>query len=118
MADGYDSKQSRNNVELRALDDEIRGLEFDHNPAKQYWATPNDVRDMDALGLNPTFKRRFKFVAMVGFSSTVVVAWQNMLATFYFALYNGGTGGLFWGFIFSLFGMTFVYLTIAELSSW
>ncbi len=114
-----DSKRSRNNVEMRAIDDEIRDLEFDRNTtAAKQWATPHDIKDMDALGLTPTFKRRFKFVAMVGFSSTVVVAWQNMLAVFYFALYNGGTGGLFWGFVFSMSAMTFVYLTIAELSSW
>ena len=111
MAETYESKRS-----VRALDDEIRDIEFDRAAAKT-WATPNDVRDMDALGLNPTFKRRFRLIAMIGFSSTVVVAWQNTLATFYFALYNGGTGGLFWGFVFSIFGMTFIYLTIAELSS-
>lgn len=92
MADLYRSKQSHNNVAMRAIDNEIRDLEFDR-AAEKTWATPNDVRDMDALGLNPTFKRRFQLVAMIGFSSTVVVAWQNTLATFYFALYNGGTGG-------------------------
>ena len=110
-------KESSHNVELRALDDEIRDLQFDRAPAKQ-WATAYDLHDMDALGLAPTFRRRFKFVAMVGFSSTVVVAWQNTMATFSFALYNGGTGGLFWTYIFSMIGMTFVYLTISELSSW
>lgn len=110
-----ESKGSHN-VELQAIDDEIRDLEFDRGTAKK-WATAHDIRDMDALGISPTFKRRFKFVAMVGFSSTVVVAWQNALATFGFALYNGGTGGLFWTFIFSIFGMTFVYLSLAELSS-
>lgn len=108
--------KSARNVELRALDDEMRELEFDSNPAKQ-GATAYDIRDMDALDLTPTFRRRFKFVAMVGFSSTVVVAWQNVLTTFGFAFYNGGTGGLFWTFIFSMIAMTFVYLTLSELAS-
>ena len=117
MADAYDSTPSRDKVELRTSDHELRDLEYDRPAAAKLWATNNDVRDMNALGINPTFKRRFKFVAMVGFSSTVVISWQNTLATFYFALYNGGTGGLFWGFIYSMFGMLFVYLTIAELSS-
>lgn len=117
MSESYESKHSPNDVsELRAVDNERHDLDFDRAAAKT-WATPHDVRDMDALGLKPTFKRRFKFVAMVGFTSIVTVAWQNTLATFYFALYNGGTGGLFWGFIFSIFAMTFVYLSIAELSS-
>lgn len=105
------------NVKLRAIDEEIRDIEFDGNAAARKWATPHDIRDMDALGLSPRFKRRFKFVAMVGFSSTVVVAWQNVLATFGFAFYNGGTGGLFWTFIFSITAMTLVYLSLAELSS-
>ena len=111
-----DVKASAHDIELKQFDDDLRDLEFDRNPAKEY-ATKHDLHDMDALGLTPTFRRRFKFVAMVGFSSTVVVAWQNTLATFSFALYNGGTGGLFWCFIFSMFAMTFVYLTLAELSS-
>jgi hypothetical protein len=113
---GSDAK-GNTNLGLRAADDELYGRGMDSDDDTTAWATANDMKDMDALGLTPTFKRRFKFVAMVAFSSTVVVAWQNTMATFYFALYNGGTGGLFWGFIFSLSAMTFVYLTIAELSS-
>ena len=87
-------KETSQTVELRALDDEIRNLEFGSDRGQKY-ATAYDVRDMNALGLLPTFRRRFNFLAMVGFSSTVVVAWQTTLATFSFALFNGGTGGLF-----------------------
>ena len=105
------SKHAQGSVELYGTDND-----FDRQAAAT-WATSNDVRDMDALGLQPTFKRRFKFVAMVCFSSMVTVAWQNLLAVFYFALYNGGTGGLFWGFIFSFLAMSLVYLSLAELSS-
>ena len=115
--DNGDVKEVSNRVEVRTLDDELHDLEFDRNPATQ-WATVKDLRDMDALGIAPTFRRRFKFIAMVGFSSTVVVAWQNTMATFGFALFNGGTGGLFWTFIFSTVGMCLVYLTLSELASW
>ena len=87
-------KETSHNIKLRALDDEIRNLEFGSDPAKKY-ATAYDLRDMDALGLVPTFRRRFNFLAMLGFSSTVVVAWETTLVTFSFALFNGGTGGLF-----------------------
>ena len=80
-------KEPSTNVELRVLDGS-------NDPARKY-ATAYDIRDMDALGLAPTFRRRFDFLAMLGFSSTVVVAWQTTLATFSFALFNGGTGGLF-----------------------
>ena len=101
------------NVELRQLDGEFH----DDSPATQ-GATAYDIRDMDALGLAPAFKRRFKFVAMVGFCSTVVVAWQNTLTNFGFGLFDGGTGGIFWTFIFALITSIFLYLTLCELSSW
>ena len=103
-------------VILQQLNSELHELEFD-SPAKE-GATAYDIRDMDALGLAPTFKRQFKFVAMVGFCSTVVVAWQNTLTNFGFGLFDGGTGGIFWTFVFGLFGSTFLYLTLCELSSW
>lgn len=103
------------NAELRQLDNELHELEFD-SPAKQ-GATAYDIRDMNALGIAPVFKRRFKFVAMVGFSSTVVVAWQNCLTNFGFGLFDGGTGGIFWTFIFALIASLFLYLTLCELSS-
>jgi hypothetical protein len=103
-------------AELRQLDNELHELEFD-SPAKQ-GATAHDIRDMNALGLAPVFKRRFKFVAMVGFCSTVVVAWQNTLTNLVFGLIDGGTGGIFWTFIFSLIASTFLYLSLCELASW
>ena len=104
------------NAELRQLDNELHELEFD-SPAKQ-GASAYDIGDMDALGLAPVLKRNFKFVAMVGFCSTVVVAWQNTLTNFGFGLLDGGTGGIFWTFIFSLIASTFLYLSLCELASW
>ena len=70
-------KQSANDTQLRAIDSEIRDLEYDRDPTSK-GATAHDVREMDALGLTPTFRRRFKFVAMVGFSSTVVIGMDCM----------------------------------------
>ncbi|KAK3072457.1 hypothetical protein LTR53_006784 [Teratosphaeriaceae sp. CCFEE 6253] len=92
----HPDKDASQHVELRALDAEMRNLEFGSDDAPEKYATAYDLRDMNALGLVPTFRRRFDFLAMLGFSSTVVVAWQTTLATFSFALFNGGTGGLFW----------------------
>ncbi|KAK4890387.1 hypothetical protein LTR27_010915 [Elasticomyces elasticus] len=105
----------RTDVNMKQLNSELRELEFDV-PAKE-GATAYDIQDMDALGLAPTFRRRFKFIAMVGFCSTVVVAWQNTLTNFGFGLLDGGTGGIFWTFIFGLMSSTFLYLTLCELSS-
>jgi choline transport protein len=98
------------------VDDEVFALEFDRK-ARDYQPTAHDVREMDLFSIEPTFKRRFKFVAMVGFASTVVMCWQNTLATFSFALQNGGTGGYFFTYIYGMFAFGFTYLSLAELSS-
>lgn len=96
--------------------DDFLALEFDRNSEKLK-PTAHDVREMELFGIEPTFKRRFKFVAMVGFASTVVMCWQNTLATFSFALTNGGTGGYFFTYIYGMFAFAFTYLSLAELSS-
>ncbi|KAK4560757.1 hypothetical protein LTR86_005336 [Recurvomyces mirabilis] len=98
------------------IDDEVLALEFDHLK-HDFQPTAHDVREMGLFGIEPTFKRRFKFVAMVGFASTVVMCWQNTLATFSFALQNGGTGGYFFTYIYGMFAFGFTYLSLAELSS-
>ncbi|KAK3675512.1 hypothetical protein LTR78_004595 [Recurvomyces mirabilis] len=98
------------------IDDEVLALEFDHLK-HDFQPTAHDVREMGLFGIEPTFKRRFKFVAMVGFASTVVMCWQNTLATFSFALQNGGTGGYFFTYIYGMIAFGFTYLSLAELSS-
>ncbi|KAL8850881.1 MAG: hypothetical protein Q9221_004194 [Calogaya cf. arnoldii] len=46
-------------------------------------------------------------------SEDVLVADNNLL----FALTNGGTGGLFWGFTVACFACIFIYLSMAEMAS-
>lgn len=103
-------------IEPKHIDNDLHELDSD-SPAKE-GATEYDIRDMNALGLAPVFKRRFKFVAMVGFCSTVVVAWQNTLTNFGFGLFDGGTGGIFWTLIFAMISSVFLYLSLCELASW
>ncbi|KAK5130279.1 hypothetical protein LTR08_002239 [Meristemomyces frigidus] len=90
-----DSKAHSSGYQAREqdADDDLLALEFG-SKASKFGATRDDVREMDLLGIEPTFKRRFKFMAMVGFASTVVLGWQVVLATFYFSLDNGGTGDM------------------------
>ena len=96
--------------------DELHNLEYDRS-AKQPQPSEHDVRDMALFDIQPTFVRRFKFVAMVGFASTVVMCWQNTLATFSFALQNGGTGGYFFTYLYGMLAFGLTYLSLAELSS-
>lgn len=111
-----DKGTSDGNVQQRALDDELYALEYDHTRKKPQ-PSEHDVRDMALFDIQPAFTRRFKFVAMVGFASTVVMCWQNTLATFSFALQNGGTGGYFFTYLYGMLAFGLTYLSLAELSS-
>ena len=81
-------------------------------------ATVGDQRDVLAMQIEPAFHRRFNLAAVVALGMSVVVAYQNTLATLGFILYNGGTGGVFFGYILVIIGFTPVYASLAELSSW
>ena len=48
------------------------GTNADHSREKLQ-PTAHDVRDMGLFGIEPAFKRRFRFISMVGFASTVVM---------------------------------------------
>jgi len=72
MADGIaiSSKHSASNARVTAVDE--NGFALDHEGKGGNWnATHHDVREMADFGIEPAFKRRFKFIAMVGFASTV-----------------------------------------------
>lgn len=81
-------------------------------------ATVGDQHDVLAMQIEPVFHRRFDLAAVVALGMSVVVAYQNTLATLGFTLYNGGTGGVFFGHILVIIGFTPVYASLAELSSW
>lgn len=54
---------------------------------------------------------------MLGFASTVMVAWEILPVTSVFALTDGGPAILFWSLIAGTIGMSFVYASLAELAS-
>ena len=54
---------------------------------------------------------------MLGFGSTVLVAWEILLVVSLFALEDGGKPVIFWGIVLGAFGMTLVYASLAEMAS-
>lgn len=72
---------------------------------------------MVVLGKKQVLRRNFKFITMLGFASTVLVAWEILPVLSVYALQDGGTAVVFWGLIVGLFGMTFVYASLAEMAS-
>lgn len=88
-----------------------------NNVPEKYRGTATDQHDMLVLGKKQVLRRNFKFVTMLGFASTVMVAWEILPVISVFALEDGGTPIIFWGLIIATIGMTFVYASLAEMAS-
>ncbi|KAI6894785.1 amino acid transporter-like protein [Hortaea werneckii] len=84
---------------------------------KEYQGTPTDRQDMHTLGRKQVLRRRFKFLTMLGFASTVMVAWEFVLVVSPFGLADGGKPAVFWGLLLSPVVLTPVYASLAEMAS-
>jgi choline transport protein len=91
-------------------------LKASHVPVK-YQGTAADRQDMNMLGKKQVLRRQFRFSTMLGFASTVMVAWEFVLLVSPFGLSDGGTAGVFWGLIICPFAMTPIYASLAEVAS-
>jgi len=85
-------------------------------PAK-YQGTAADRHDMSMLGKRQVLRRQFRFWTMLGFASTVMVAWEFCLLVSPFSLQDGGTPAVFWGLIICPFVMVPMYCSLAEVAS-
>ena len=72
---------------------------------------------MRTLGRLQETRRNFTFVTILGFGSTLICTWEIVLATLLSVLTNGGTAGLFWGFLIVVMGFLLVYASLAEMAS-
>lgn len=84
---------------------------------KRYEGTQYDRHDMRMLGKKQVLRRQFRFSTMLGFASTVMVAWEFVLIVAPFGLTNGGTPAVFWGILLSPFVLLPVYASLAEVAS-
>ncbi|KAK6436559.1 hypothetical protein LTR95_007251 [Oleoguttula sp. CCFEE 5521] len=85
----------------------------DTHIAPKYQGTEADKHHMGVLGRIQETRRMFTFISMLGFG----VTWETLLTNSFAIITNGGTAGLFWGFVIVFGGFLFVYASIAELSS-
>ncbi|KAF2729355.1 putative GABA permease [Polyplosphaeria fusca] len=90
-----------------------------HTPeVKEKWkGTDVDRHDMLVIGRPQQLRRNFHLVSILGFGATLICTWEINAATFVFALTNGGTAGLIYGFIIATIGYGFVYASLAEMAS-
>ncbi|KAH8705814.1 amino acid/polyamine transporter I [Talaromyces proteolyticus] len=82
--------------------------------------TTSSIKDDNTLmrlGKTPVLKRTFGFMAVLGFSCTVLITWEGALVVFTSALLNGGTAGVIWSFLVDWLGTLSVFSAIAEIAS-
>jgi hypothetical protein len=85
--------------------------------AAKYLGTEGDKAQMRMLGRTQETRRVFTFITILGFGSTLIVTWEVLLTNIGLILINGGTAGMFWGFLFVLAGWILVYLSLSEMAS-
>ena len=83
----------------------------------KYLGTEGDKAQMRILGRTQETRRVFTFITILGFGSTLIVTWEVLLTNISLILINGGTAGMFWGFLFALTGWILVYLSLSEMAS-
>ncbi|KAF2261345.1 amino acid transporter [Lojkania enalia] len=76
-----------------------------------------DKRDMARMGKRQETRRNFKSITILGFTMVILSTWEAQLATAVFALGNGGTAGLIWGYLIVMIGFGFVVASMAEMAS-
>jgi len=90
---------------------------FDERLPEKYRGTAADRHDMRMLGKKQVLRRNFHSITMLGFASMVMVAWEALLVIVPYPLEDGGSPCIFWGLLVAPVGLTFVYLSLAELAS-
>lgn len=79
--------------------------------------TPFDMKDMQRMGKVQELRRNFRFITMFGFTMVLMATWEAQLSANVFGLINGGTGGLIWTYIGTLFGFLAAIISMAEMAS-
>lgn len=80
-------------------------------------ATAEDKKDMVRMGKTQETRRAFRSVTIIGFCMVILSTWEAILVTSVFALSNGGTAGLIWGYLIIMIGFGFVVASLAEMAS-
>ncbi|KAM3421995.1 hypothetical protein BST61_g2372 [Cercospora zeina] len=114
------SPRSKENGQVRmALDSSEEDAHelSEYAVAKKWRGTPADRKDMSQLGRVQQLRRNFQFLSILGFGCTLIATWEVLLTTISSVLTNGGTAGVIWGYVVVVFGFSFVYLSIAEMTS-
>ncbi|KAK2737235.1 hypothetical protein FQN57_000402 [Myotisia sp. PD_48] len=80
-------------------------------------ATSQDESDMARLGKPQQFKRNFRFLSTLGFTTTLMATWESILLTSTLGLMNGGQAGMVYTYIVTFTGLFCAIISMAEIAS-
>ncbi|KAJ5677035.1 uncharacterized protein N7477_002668 [Penicillium maclennaniae] len=80
-------------------------------------STVKDDGDMQRMGKVQEFKRNLRPMAALTFASVLQATWEYILISNYEGLENGGLPGMFWGYMWTFIGFSFIIASISEMSS-
>ncbi|PCG88272.1 Amino acid/polyamine transporter I [Penicillium occitanis (nom. inval.)] len=69
------------------------------------------------LGKRPLLKRTYGFMAILGFTTTILVTWEGVLLVFNIGLENGGPAGMIYMYLFAWIGAWCTFASLCELAS-
>lgn len=72
---------------------------------------------MRKMGVRQQTKRRFGFVTILGFTTTMMSIWESALPFFVTAYVNGGGPTMLYGFIVAFVGALATCASMAEMAS-
>lgn len=62
-------------------------------------------------------QRNYRPLSVLSFAVVLTAIWEYLMLACTQGLVNGGTAGLFWSYVWTFVGFTFVELSLAEMSS-
>ncbi|PGH34788.1 hypothetical protein GX50_02347 [[Emmonsia] crescens] len=79
--------------------------------------TKNDRKDMSRMGKRQELIRSYRPLSALSFALILQATWEFMLISNTEGLVNGGLAGLFWSYIWTFIGFSFVIFSLAEMAS-
>jgi hypothetical protein len=88
-----------------------------HAIPSKYMGTQHDRDYMEKSGRTQDTRRLYNLSKIFGFGCTLIATPEVQLMSFQLGLNNGGTAGLFWGFVVVVTVLCLVYMSLSEMAS-
>lgn len=80
-------------------------------------SSSRDAADMANMGVKQETKRRFGFVTILGFTTSMMATWESALPFFLTAFINGGGPTMLYGYMVAFLGALATCASMAEMAS-